>query len=435
MTKGAVQQHSDRCWPACQQIRTWLDTHAMADIWLEMCDEDATRLMRSFPVHPLDRAVRLWPRLEGPIIDALRSTDCLAMTLVRRGRETVGSWPSISQETVVDQRHITVLVTIPEDSSIDWASVRDEIVNILEEVDVLDVAVEIHRGRLWPAKAHSGTFLSEDDWKKPAKGGASIGPVFEPQSATTWPSSSLSMSSSALGGFVEVCWEDGSWHTYALTCYHAVFPPTRPPRHFPVDDNGWSTWSLPLPGRTPLSDQRAFLFPETKLDPLHWHRDGFRPADVSKLALRMSQPSVGDAKSTIDHWTTKLAKQETDPKYTNLRRQTQAGEFIIPSDAHDYFIFQTTINYYRTNLDHAHAFLTSQSHLLGSLWAASGIRRTDADVLLDWTLVDLGDRPCLSNTVITRLTIDHHRSSPINRLQKKKSSQKINCSMHSLRPK
>ena len=94
MTKGAVQQHSDRCWPACQQIRTWLDTHAMADIWLEMCDEDATRLMRSFPVHPLDRAVRLWPRLEGPIIDALRSTDCLAMTLVRRGRETLGSWPS-----------------------------------------------------------------------------------------------------------------------------------------------------------------------------------------------------------------------------------------------------------------------------------------------------------------------------------------------------
>ena len=250
ITKGAVQQHSDRCWLACQQIRTWLDTHAMADIWLEMCDEDAIRLMRSFPVHPLDRAVKMWPRLEGPIIDALRSTDCLAMTLVRRGRETLGSWPSLTQETVVDQRHITVFVTIPEGSSIDWASVRDKIVNILEEADVLDVAVEIHRGRLWPAMVHSGTFLDENDWKKPAKGGASIGPVFEPESATTWLSSPLSLSSSTLGGFVEVCWEDGSWHTYALTCYHAAFPSTRPHHHFPVDDNGWSTWYLPLPGRT-----------------------------------------------------------------------------------------------------------------------------------------------------------------------------------------
>ena len=262
MTKRAVQQHSDRCWPACQQIRTWLDTHAMADIWLEMCDEDAIRPMRSFPVHPLDRAVRLWPRLEGPIISALQSTDCLAMTLVRRGRETVGSWPSLIQETVDDQRHITVFVTVPEDSSIDWASVRDEILNILELVDLLDVAVEIHRSRLWPAKVHSSIFLDEDDWKKPAKGGASIGPVFEPESATTSPPSSLSLSSSTLGGFVEVCWEDGSWHTYALTCYHAAFPPTRRHHRFSVDDKGWLTWCLLLLRRTVFLIQGLSFFLE-----------------------------------------------------------------------------------------------------------------------------------------------------------------------------
>ena len=57
------------------------------------------------------------------------------------------------------------------------------------------------------------------------------------------------------------------------------------------------------------------------------------------------------------------------------------------------------INHYQSNLDYAHTFLASQSHLLGSIWAASGIRRTGAGVLLDWALVDLGDRPCLSNTV------------------------------------
>ena len=113
----------------------------------------------------------------------------------------------------------------------------------------------------------------------------------------------------------------------------------------------------------------------------------------------MSQPSIGDAKSTIDYWTNELAEQDVNSKYIDLQRQTQAGEFIIPSDAHDYFILQTMINYYQTNLDHAHNFLASQSHLLGSIWAASGIRLTGAGVLLDWALVDLGDRPCLSNTV------------------------------------
>ena len=235
-TNEAVRRNSDQCWATCQQLRTWLNTHGMAEMWLEMCDEDAARPCRSFPVDHLDQAALMWPTLEGPIVDTLLSTDCLAMTLVRRGKEDIPN-----------QNPITVFITIPIDSLMDWVPIREEIINILEAASVFHVAVEISCGRIWSAAAHFGfTKLPENNWEKPAKGGSSIGLVLEPQKLVTSLSLSESplLSEPTLGGFVEVCWEDGSWHTYGLTCYHAAFPAIPSDDNVPGDKQGELDWCL-----------------------------------------------------------------------------------------------------------------------------------------------------------------------------------------------
>ena len=380
-TDEAVRQYSDQCWAACQQLRTWLDTHGMAEIWLEMCDEDAARPCRSFPVDHSDQAVLMWPTLEGPIVDTLRSTDCLAMTLVRRGKEDIPN-----------QNPITVFITIPIDSLIDWVSIREDIINILEAASVFDVAVEITCGRIWSAAAHFGfTKLPDDSWEKPARGGSSIGPVLEPEESVT--SSSLSellpLSSSTLGGFVEVCWEDGSWHTYGLTCHHAAFPATPFLDNFPGNKKSRLNWCLIW---------RTFCLIMI-IGLLKWHQDGFRPADASKHTLWMSQPSLGDAKLTTEWWKDGLAEIKASPEYVKLHQQSQAGELMIPPDIRKYDTARSNIDHYQSRLDCAYAFLNAKSHLLGSVWAASGSRRTNAQACLDWALIDVSSRSWLVNTV------------------------------------
>ena len=132
---------------------------------------------------------------------------------------------------------------------------------------------------------------------------------------------------------------------------------------------------------------------------LRWHRDGFRPADASKHAIWMSQPSLRDAKLTIAWWKEGLAESEADPEYVKLHRQSQAGKLMIPPDIREYDTARSNIDYYQSRLARAYAFLNAKSHLLGSIWAASGSRRTSAQACLDWALIDVSSRSWLINTV------------------------------------
>lgn len=65
----------------------------------------------------------------------LETRSWLALELLRRGKNLDS-----------DSNSITVVITIEEESDLDWISVRDRIVKLLEDSECAHVAVEIERG-------------------------------------------------------------------------------------------------------------------------------------------------------------------------------------------------------------------------------------------------------------------------------------------------
>lgn len=69
------------------------------------------------------------------IVSILETRSWLALELLRRGKNLDS-----------DSNSITVVITIEEESDLDWISVRDRIVKLLEDSECAHVAVEIGRG-------------------------------------------------------------------------------------------------------------------------------------------------------------------------------------------------------------------------------------------------------------------------------------------------
>lgn len=140
---------------------------------MELADERGLKPVFSFIVEPTSPILQKWPILEPKIVDILGTLPWLALELLRRGEHRTDNT-------------ITVVITIQEKSDLDWTSVRDRIVKLLEDSECAYVAVEIGRGTVNTGGEKDSRILPKHAYSLPALPGSSIAPRGSSKSAGTF---------------------------------------------------------------------------------------------------------------------------------------------------------------------------------------------------------------------------------------------------------
>ena len=212
ITIWAMKYTTEELWHGlCSEILSLLTNHGYPDLNVEIIDPEVAKPTISYPLRASDTIVTAWPDLKTQIIEIVKSTDCSALQLLRRGKDAAA-----------DRNPVTVVLTIPENSSDDWVNVREQIVTILDKHQFFHVAVEIGIGTNWHGRDIFSQPLPDRAWEIPAQAGISMGPF------RTWSSSAT------FGGFVELQDAKGHWTRYGITCHHAALP-EHPIESFPFD--------------------------------------------------------------------------------------------------------------------------------------------------------------------------------------------------------
>ncbi|KAJ5138430.1 uncharacterized protein N7515_003278 [Penicillium bovifimosum] len=194
-----------------------------------------------------------------------------------------------------------------------------------------------------------------------------------------------SAGSSTLGGLVQLQFaNDSQWHTFALTCFHAVWPPAN---HRDV--------------------KRLNEIPDALRALQHWE---FRPLDprdprsfshVARRILRVDHPSLRDLNNTIDRRCAMAASMRT-PQFLEYEDEINKGDDgWLPESAKAKY--EAILRRIKATEDACSPFIAmreSGNHFLGYVYAGSGLNsirstmRSNTDskketgqISTDWALV------------------------------------------------
>lgn len=113
-----------------------------------------------------------------------------------------------------------------------------------------------------------------------------------------------------------------------------------------------------------------------------------------------------DQNRAIEYWQARIYKNENEAKYIRIKKQIEMGEFVIPPDLRHFEHTRKEIQGYEHKLRMAHQHFTDGKNVIGSVWATSGLRRTDRVSTLDWALVDVKPERTSSNYVKATIPAD-----------------------------
>ena len=357
-TEAAEERWHD----ACSAIRSVLSDGGHDGLVFEIIDLETNKATNSYPVLANDDIVRIWPSIKDPIIEILLQTDSLSLQVLRRGKDPRAS-----------VNPFTITVTVPEESSHDWAAVRDRILaDVLDPHELNHLAVEIVVGRPWRRLDSSDTdqvpLLPKRAWEGPAQGGISMGLLSCSRHGT-----------GTLGGFVEVQDANQVWSPYGLTCHHCIFP-EKPDEAFPTDfptDRASKFVVFDL-GRKSTNLLQAVR---------QYHEFGMKPVSTTAETIAVCQPSLGDYEQYIKYWQGRSQTYENDPRYREVQNKIATEDFVIPADLRYFELQRKTLDSAQAYIKMAKEFVEKNKHDLGTVYATSGLRRTDRQASIDWALI------------------------------------------------
>ncbi|KAJ5836655.1 hypothetical protein N7447_002681 [Penicillium robsamsonii] len=184
---------------------------------------------------------------------------------------------------------------------------------------------------------------------------------------------------STLGGFVQLRFSGQShWHTYGLTCFHAVWPPE---------------WKRP---ESMLQIKGAVTaLSQWEYGPLRLEHP---PSSIARQILKVDHPSLKDLQHTINvidgHIDTFKTGEFLEWEATQ-RAIDQGEDLCIPeSAARRYKGIAKRISEFKAVRQQFATMRDNRFYFLGHVIAASGVYRTkknDADQLIsmDWALIDI----------------------------------------------
>ncbi|KAK2770476.1 hypothetical protein FQN53_005535 [Emmonsiellopsis sp. PD_33] len=336
---GANKTKQDDGWvQACIEIRGYLLRRQLPDVNVEIIDKRAVEEIFTFSVLPSDPIVPLWSEVCSRIMDFIGRQGWVALECFRRGTSYEAS-----------ENPVTVILTVPYESEKDWKPVREQIVHILTQMKLPDVAVSIIHGEIFRASGDNLAVLPSNAWETEAQCGMSIGPLGSHETGST------------LGAFIELLNPKNEWKRLALTCFHCIFEDrTNDPTLSP-------------------SDRTIFR---------GWRANGIRPGDPNaRTYLEMSQPSLRDHESHV-----KREDQRIDAlnrQIEKVKNQIKDGDFVIPSELENHKLRVAKLEDVKKEKDRVEKFISLGQHNLGHVFTAPGFRTTQGKLpsQLDWALI------------------------------------------------
>lgn len=334
---SATKSQRDGSWVhACVDIRSFFVFHDLPNLNVEIIDKRASATKYTFPTSMNDKIYPHWNRISKTLCEIIGLDGWLSLECFRRG----------TQEDP-ERNPPTVLLTVPFDSSRDWKSVRDKIVDFLDSENLSDVAVEILRSYIWRGVDVDLTsvVLPDNSWKIRAQLGMSIGPHGSEYSAST------------LGGFLELLNPvTNKWSPFGVTCYHCIEP-----GH--VDNQTVARWRL----------------------------KGISINEAKNANIQLDQPALKDHVARMRIIEQNKTHWRNSSHYQNVNKAINNDEFVVP---HDKKIFDRSESILAQSLclkDRAEEFFSSGRSLLGRVFAASGYRLSPGDERrhLDWSLIQV----------------------------------------------
>ncbi|KAJ5893857.1 hypothetical protein N7495_005548 [Penicillium taxi] len=311
-----------------------------------------------YPVLSSTSIFSKWYKISGEIIAKCWLGDWTALELWHYGVEPEPT-----------RNPITVLISIKEGSTANFFTSTQKIVGILAMNQEPNAEVLFIKNNV-----RNHVQDSQLPWNacgKQALPGVSLG------------IHNSSAGSSTLGGNVELRWPSSPvWRTYAITCFHAIYPPRGPHR-----DN-----------LRRIKDSEEAL-DKWEFSPL---RSNFTIAQrPEEVILRIDHPSKKDIERSIDVAKVALKEEEEDgdfQKLLKINKLIKEGSdefFLTPLEIRSLDCSVSVIATMKESLNHMVRFYRKKGYMLGHVFCGSGLHRTCSttdgrSMILDWALVHIG---------------------------------------------
>lgn len=125
-----------------------------------------------------------------------------------------------------------------------------------------------------------------------------------------------------------------------------------------------------------------------------WKQEGVRIGDPNAARLlSMDSPCYRDIKAGVDAKESTMARSKADKVYQRVEAARAQGEFVLPGDKARWKTASRILEALEKDRDSMKSFVQNGQHVLGNVFAASGIREArstdDANKLSvrDWALV------------------------------------------------
>ncbi|KAF3492237.1 uncharacterized protein GIQ15_01754 [Arthroderma uncinatum] len=307
---------------ACREIRQVFLREQLAKLNVEIIDRSRSRdSMKAFPLLGHNDLIENWNYVRSAILEVLAD------------REWVLLYPIVREDTRKGERIKTISVTVREDTTDDWTHSLDQIVNILNDRLLFDVAVEIHRGSILHAPPSP---LDSRGWRDPTCLGGSVG------------HRDCRESSGTFGGYLELELPDGTWKEFGVTCFHCVVP-----------QKGIGIWG------------RFGVHPDNRYDNIQ----------IDHPSRKHHEFSLKWHSEMLDEEKREMAAMEKEARKTG---QTSPGVDM------DYIRWpRENVNENSRLLKQATQFVDNGKNRLGRVYAASGLRTNEQSRFLDWALIDV----------------------------------------------
>lgn len=334
------QPNPDKWYRALRHIQPELAKDTPG-ICVELIEEKLNRGIYCSPVDREHPIIRKWPSIEWTALECWR----------------------YGTDTVRQLNPVNVIVQVRKTSTNSFITAARHLHETLASFDLADVDVLFQRDSNVPLIQNPT--LYGDVHAGAIHPGVSLG--IHQSSAGT----------STLGGLVQLQFSGKTqWHTYGLTCFHAVWPPTnhRNPEWFNIHNAVKGTLISSLSYTQPNTVNLAIATWEfSPLDP----RKSESFPDVAQQILRVDHPSLRDLDNTIKTKDDLIADIRT-PRFLEYEKEINKGDDGRLSES-AIAIYRGTVRQIQATEESRSPFIAmrdSGSYLLGHVYAGSGLNRT-----------------------------------------------------------
>lgn len=362
----ASRHRVDGTWvAAARQVLDMMRQRGHVGLSVEIADKAAFAPLRFAPVYQTDRIFSLWKELYQKIVRDGVLQKWLTLSCWRIGTSVNST-----------DNPPTVFVTVPLALEGDWRHCREGIVRILDQFDLSNVAVRIHKDSVsLSQEPDDHTPLETSYLKLGAQVGHSIG------------IRGLDLAPGTFGGFVQLLNQRDQWVDFGISCSHCAFAPEE------MIPASYSKGTL-------IVVNSSILCSNVLIEVQTWRVQGIRPGNqLAERCIKFDQPSSRDLTKEVKALQDRINAITSTQVYSDTAKALHEGNPVIPYIERKFVADNESAEIFKESQRTLRRIQHDGSLHLGSLFACSGDRRKrsltmqdrqpDFNSILDWCLISV----------------------------------------------